>query len=53
MDIWQYIYEEDIEIVDLYFSKKRPVILRNDTIIMVDDKRIKLKTNEKINFKKI
>ncbi len=53
IDIWQYIYEEGIEIVDLYFSKKRPVILRNDTIIMVDDKRIKLKTNEKINFKNI
>ncbi len=36
-DIWQYIRQEKIEIVPLYFAKERPVVYRDGNIIMVDD----------------
>jgi sulfate adenylyltransferase subunit 2 len=48
LDIWNYISHENIEIVNLYFSKKRPTIMRNGSIFMVDDDRLCLKKNEKI-----
>ena len=41
-DIWQYIKQENIPIVDLYFAKTRPVIYRDGNIILVDDDRLKL-----------
>ena len=53
IDIWQYIYQENIPLVPLYFSKIRPVIRRNDMMIMVDDDRLKIKENEKIEQKKV
>ena len=37
LDIWQYIYQEQIPIVPLYFAKTRPVIHRDGMIMMVDD----------------
>jgi len=40
LDIWQYIYLEDIPIPDLYFAKERPVIEYGGTKIMVDDDRV-------------
>jgi len=46
LDIWQYIYLENIELVPLYFAKKRPVVERNGTLIMVDDDRMPLETGE-------
>jgi sulfate adenylyltransferase subunit 2 len=46
LDVWQYIYQEDIEIVPLYFAKKRPVVVRDGQIIMVDDGRMPLKAGE-------
>lgn len=52
-DIWQYIKREKIEIVPLYFAKKRPVIERDGNIIMVDDERLKLREGEKIEEKMI
>lgn len=52
-DIWQYIKREKIDIVPLYFAKKRPVVYRDGNIILVDDDRLKLKADEKIEFKKI
>ncbi|MBQ9361753.1 MAG: sulfate adenylyltransferase subunit CysD [Lachnospiraceae bacterium] len=45
-DIWQYIRQEDIEIVPLYFAKVRPVVHRDGNIIMVDDDRMKLRPGE-------
>jgi sulfate adenylyltransferase subunit 2 len=48
LDIWQYIKQENIEVVDLYFSKKRPVIKRDGMLIMKNDERLKIKKNEKI-----
>ena len=53
IDIWQYIYEEKIPLVPLYFSKIRPIIRRNNMMIMVDDDRLKIKENEKIEQKKV
>lgn len=52
-DIWQYIRQENIEIVPLYFAKERPVVYRDGNIIMVDDDRMKLRPGEKIERKKV
>ncbi|KKO49358.1 sulfate adenylyltransferase subunit 2 [Arsukibacterium sp. MJ3] len=46
LDIWQYIYLENIDIPDLYFAKARPVVERDGTLIMVDDARMPLKDGE-------
>ena len=53
LDIWQYIYQEQIPIVPLYFAKTRPVINRDGMLIMVDDNRLNLQPHEKIELKKI
>ncbi len=53
LDIWQYIHKENIPIVPLYFAKKRPVIFRNETILMVDDNRFKFLPQEQIQFIKV
>ena len=47
LDIWQYIYLENIPIVPLYFSKQRPVVNRDGALIMVDDDRMPLNKGEK------
>ena len=52
-DIWQYIRRENIEIVPLYFAKERPIVYRDGNIIMVDDDRMKLFPEEKIQYKKV
>ena len=46
LDIWQYIYLEDIPIVPLYYAAKRPVVKRDGTLIMVDDDRMELEPGE-------
>jgi sulfate adenylyltransferase subunit 2 len=46
LDIWQYIYLENIPIVPLYFAKERPVVRRDDALIMVDDERMPLAPGE-------
>jgi sulfate adenylyltransferase, small subunit len=48
LDIWQYIMVENIPIVPLYFAKKRPVVERDGTLIMVDDERMKLRPGEAV-----
>jgi sulfate adenylyltransferase, small subunit len=53
VDVWQYIKRENIKVVPLYFSKLRPIIYRNNNMILVDDDRIKLTSNEKIEMKKV
>ncbi len=47
LDVWQYIYQEHIDIVPLYFAKQRPVVKRNGNLIMVDDERFRLLPGEK------
>jgi sulfate adenylyltransferase subunit 2 len=46
LDIWQYIYAENIEIVPLYLAAKRPTVERNGTLLMVDDDRFPLRDGE-------
>ncbi len=53
LDIWQYIYLEDIPIVPLYFSAPRPVVERDGSLIMVDDDRMPLAPGEKPEMKSV
>ena len=53
LDIWQYIYREQIPIVPLYFAAERPVVERDGMLVMVDDDRIKLAPGEQIESKLI
>jgi sulfate adenylyltransferase subunit 2 len=46
LDIWQYIYAEDIPIVPLYLAAPRPTVERDGLILMVDDERFPLKPGE-------
>ena len=46
LDIWQYILQENIPIVPLYFAKKRPVVERDGMLILKDDDRLKLRDGE-------
>lgn len=46
LDIWQYIYLENIPIVPLYFAQNRPVVERDGALIMVDDDRMPLRDAE-------
>jgi sulfate adenylyltransferase subunit 2 len=46
LDVWQYIRQENIPVVPLYFAKPRPVVRRGDTLIMVDDQRMPLAPGE-------
>ncbi len=53
LDIWQYIFKENIEIPSLYFSKERPVVERDGVLIMVDDDRMPLEEGEVPEMKKV
>jgi sulfate adenylyltransferase subunit 2 len=46
LDIWQYIHLENIPIVPLYFSARRPTVIRDGLVLMVDDERFPLKPGE-------
>jgi len=50
LDIWQYIYQENIELVPLYFAAERPVVERGGQLIMADDERMKLEEGEAIKY---
>jgi len=53
LDIWQYIYLNNVPIVPLYLAKERPVVERDGTLIMVDDERMPLKQGEVPEMKKV
>ena len=46
LDIWQYIYAQDIPIVPLYLAAPRPTVVRDGLILMVDDDRFPLNEGE-------
>ena len=46
LDVWQYVYLENIDIVPLYFAAERPVVERDGLLIMVDDERMPLRAGE-------
>jgi sulfate adenylyltransferase subunit 2 len=53
LDVWEYIYHEQIPIVPLYFASERPVVEREGTLIMVDDERLPLAPDERPMAKKV
>jgi len=53
LDIWQYIHLEGIPIVPLYFAAKRPVVEKDGVLIMVDDERMPIDKNDKIEEKMV
>jgi sulfate adenylyltransferase subunit 2 len=53
LDIWQYIYLENIDIPTLYLAKERPVVDRDGMLIMVDDERMPLKEGETPEMKMV
>ncbi|WP_017443606.1 sulfate adenylyltransferase subunit CysD [Gayadomonas joobiniege] len=53
LDIWQYIYLENIDLVPLYYAKERPVVERDGVKIMVDDERMPLKDGETPTMEKV
>ena len=53
LDIWQYILEEDIPIVPLYYAAERPVVERDGQTIMVDDERMVFENGETPELRKI
>ena len=53
LDIWQYIYLNNIDIVPLYFAKPRPVVNIDGVDIMVDDERMPITADQKIETKMV
>ena len=48
LNIWEYISQENIKIVPLYFSKKRKVVITNNQIFLYDDNRFRLKDGDEV-----
>jgi sulfate adenylyltransferase subunit 2 len=46
LDIWLYIYRENIPVPSLYLAAQRPVVERDGALIMVDDDRLPLRAGE-------
>lgn len=53
LDIWQYIHLENIPIVPLYFAKERPVVNKDGMLIMVDDDRMPIGAEDKVEMKMV
>jgi sulfate adenylyltransferase subunit 2 len=53
LDIWQYIHLNKIDIVPLYFAAERPVVNCDGVDIMVDDERMPIAADQKIQMKKV
>ena len=53
LDVWTYIYLEDIPVVPLYFAAERPVIERGGMLIMVDDDRLPIDPGEKAEMTRV
>jgi sulfate adenylyltransferase subunit 2 len=53
LDVWQYIWLENIRIVPLYFGAVRPVVYRHGVPIMVDDERLPMEPGETPQMKMI
>ena len=53
LDVWHYIYRENIPVVPLYFAKERPIVERDGALIMVDDERMPLAQGEVPALRKV
>jgi sulfate adenylyltransferase subunit 2 len=47
LDVWQYVLEERIPVVPLYFAAERPVVVRDGNLIVVDDDRFRFRLGER------
>ena len=53
LDVWEYIYQEEIPVVPLYFAKERKVVERDGMLVMVDDHRLTLRPDEKPDMRSV
>lgn len=53
LDVWNYIEQENIPLVPLYFAKERPIVMRDGVMVMVDDDRMPLEPGEVPEMKKV
>ncbi|HEV8548585.1 MAG TPA: sulfate adenylyltransferase subunit CysD [Polyangiaceae bacterium] len=53
LDVWQYIYLENIPIVPLYYAAMRPIVERDGALVMVDDERMPLRQGEKPQMRQV
>ena len=53
LDVWQYIYQEGIPVVPLYFAKQRPVVERDGMLMMLDDDRVPARVGDSAQIKKV
>ena len=53
LDVWEYILAEQIEVVELYFARSRPTVLRDGGIIMLDDDRLSLREDEVVLVRQV
>ena len=53
LDVWQYIAQESIPLVPLYFAKPRPVVERDGMLVMVDDERLPLAEGETAQMREV
>jgi len=53
LDVWQYIYLENVPIVPLYYSAPRPIVERDGALIMVDDERMPLRPGEQPKMRNV
>jgi sulfate adenylyltransferase subunit 2 len=53
LDVWEYIAQENIAVVPLYFAAERPVVVRNGTLVMVDDARMPLDAGETPQLRRV
>jgi sulfate adenylyltransferase subunit 2 len=53
LDVWRYVLAEGIPVVPLYFAKRRPVVRRSGTWILVDDERLPLDPGEEPELRRV
>src|SRR5690606_28911780 len=53
LDVWLYILRENIPVPSLYFARERPVVERDDALILVDDDRLPLHPSETPMLKQV
>ncbi|MBD9490041.1 sulfate adenylyltransferase subunit CysD [Ensifer sp. ENS11] len=53
LDVWQYVLQESIAVVPLYFAAERPVVERDGMLIMVDDNRMPLQPDESVRLRQV
>ncbi|NUS59857.1 MAG: sulfate adenylyltransferase subunit CysD [Lysobacter sp.] len=53
LDVWLYIFRENIPVPSLYFAKERPVVERDGALLMVDDDRLPLRDGETPSMRRV